>query len=79
MSSLAKAVVYGITSAVLYLLLYLYADHTIALARRAQQGERIWFVAPIVIAFVFSFVHGAFTGHFWDAIGLRPAGKKRGT
>jgi predicted membrane-bound dolichyl-phosphate-mannose-protein mannosyltransferase len=77
MSSLAKAVSYGAASAALYVLLYLYADETVALARRTHEGERIWFLVPIVIAFVFSYVHGAFTGHFWDAIGLSPAGKKR--
>jgi predicted membrane-bound dolichyl-phosphate-mannose-protein mannosyltransferase len=77
MSSLFKAVVYGAASVVLYLLLYLYADETVELARRTHEGERIWFLVPIVIAFVFSYVHGAFTGHFWDAIGLSPAGKKR--
>jgi predicted membrane-bound dolichyl-phosphate-mannose-protein mannosyltransferase len=77
MSSLVKAVLYGAASAALYVLLYLYADQTVELARRAQQGEHIWFLAPIVIAFVFSYVHGNFTAHFWDAIGLNPAGKKR--
>jgi predicted membrane-bound dolichyl-phosphate-mannose-protein mannosyltransferase len=76
MSSLFKAVVYGAASVVLYLLLYLYADETVELARRTHEGERIWFLVPIVIAFVFSYVHGAFTGHFWDAIGLSPAGKQ---
>jgi len=30
------------------------------------------FLIPIVIALVFSFVHGAFTGAFWDAVGLKP-------
>ncbi len=78
MSSLVKAVLYGAASAALYVLLYLYADQTVEFARRAQQGEHFWFLAPIVIAFVFSYVHGTFTAHFWDAIGLNPAGKKRG-
>jgi hypothetical protein len=77
MSSLLKAVLYGAASVALYVLLYCYADETVELARRTHEGEKIWFLAPIVIAFVFSYVHGAFTGHFWDAIGLGPAGKKR--
>jgi hypothetical protein len=78
MSSLVKAVLYGAASVALYVLLYLHAEQTVELARRTQEGEKIWFLAPIVIAFVFSYVHGAFTGHFWDAIGIGPATKKRG-
>lgn len=30
-----------------------------------------WFLAPVAIAFVFSFVHGAFTGLFWDVLGVK--------
>jgi len=77
MSSLVKAVVYGAASLALYALLFLYADETVELARRTREGEKIWLLVPIVIAFAFSLVHGAFTGSFWDAIGLRPADKKR--
>lgn len=36
-----------------------------------------WHVAlPILIALVISFVHGAFTGLFWEAMGLRAATQK---
>jgi hypothetical protein len=77
MSSLVKAVMYGAASLALYALLFLYADETVELARRTREGEKIWLLVPIVIAFAFSLVHGAFTGSFWDAIGLRPADKKR--
>ena len=32
-----------------------------------------WFVfAPIALAFALSYAHGAFTGLFWDTVGLRP-------
>lgn len=77
MGSLVKAVLYGAASLALYVLLYLYADETVELARRTQQGEKIWFLVPIAIAFVFSYAHGAFTGYFWDAVGLKPADKNR--
>lgn len=73
--SLAKAVAYGVVSAVLYVLLFVYADETVEIARRTREGERWLFVVPIAIAFVFSFVHGAFTGYFWDAIGFKAADK----
>ena len=77
MSSLARAIVYGAASLALYVLLFLYADETVELARRTREGEKIWFLVPIVIAFAFSLAHGAFTSSFWNAIGLKPAGKKR--
>lgn len=32
---------------------------------------------PIVTAFAFSFVHGAFTGHFWTVLGIEAAKKKK--
>jgi hypothetical protein len=32
-----------------------------------------WYpLLPVVTAFVFSFAHGAFTGYFWEALGVRP-------
>lgn len=77
MGSLVKAVLYGAASIALYVLLYLYADETVELARRTQGGEKIWFLVPIAIAFVFSYVHGAFTGYFWDAVGLKAADRNR--
>lgn len=76
-SELTKAVAYGIGSAALYFLLFAYADETVELARRAREGETILFLVPIAIAFVFSLVHGAFTGAFWAAVGLRPANRKK--
>ncbi len=77
MRSVVKAVVCGAASVALYVLLFAYADETVAMARRTREGETLLFLVPIVIAFVFSLVHGAFTGYFWDAIGLKPAAKKR--
>lgn len=32
---------------------------------------------PISIAFAVSFAHGAFTGLFWEMMGLRPAAKSK--
>lgn len=32
---------------------------------------------PIAVAFVFSFVHGSFTGNFWTVIGVEAAKKKK--
>lgn len=77
MTSLFKAVTYGAASVALYALLFIYSDETVEFARRTREGETVWFLVPILIAFLFSLVHGAFTGSFWDAIGLKPANKKR--
>lgn len=32
---------------------------------------------PIALAFVVSFVHGSFTGHFWTVMGIEAAKKKK--
>lgn len=32
---------------------------------------------PIITAFVFSFIHGTFTGHFWTVLGVEAAKKKK--
>lgn len=47
----------------------------------AQRGQMIagngWHVfAPIAVALIISYTHGAFTGHFWEALGLTAANKK---
>jgi formate-dependent nitrite reductase membrane component NrfD len=32
---------------------------------------------PIVIAFVFSFIHGTFTGKFWTVLGIEAAKREK--
>jgi hypothetical protein len=63
--------VLGTASAGLYLLLFLFSDRLPDLAAATRQGEKLYALVPLIIAMVFSFVHGAFTGHFWDLLGLR--------
>lgn len=58
----------GLVSAVLYGLLFNY-EHEILVA---SVGGSWSFLVPASIALVFSFVHGSFTGAFWDAVGLKP-------
>lgn len=31
-----------------------------------------YFLVPVGIAFIFSLAHGAFTGYFWDLLGVKP-------
>ena len=41
----------------------------------AQGG---WYaLLPIITAFVFSYFHGGFTGHFWTVLGIEAARKKK--
>ena len=61
----------GAVSAGLYFVLYLYSGMLPELAAEARQGNKLYALVPLVIALVFSFVHGAFTGRFWDLLGLR--------
>jgi hypothetical protein len=64
---LTKLAIFGIPSVGLYTLLYAFEDSLLELS--AQGG---WlFIVPVAIAFVFSFVHGGFTSHFWDLLGIR--------
>lgn len=66
----------GVASVLLYALLFWYSDSLTALAQAARQGEKLYAIVPIAIALVFSLVHGAFTAHFWDSLGLRPRNQR---
>lgn len=66
----------GISVLVLYFLLFQYEDEIVRLAELTRQGEKINFIFPILIALVFSFVHGAFTESFWNMLGLKPKGQE---
>ena len=63
----------GIVSGALYLLLYLYEREILSAFTRTDG----WFPAlPVLAALVFSFAHGAFTGYFWEVLGIRGRRKK---
>lgn len=62
----------GGMSAFMYALLYLFSADLVQLAQITHQGNHHYFYVPVVIALVFSFVHGAFTSHFWDMMGIKP-------
>ena len=68
-----QILVYGTISITLYFCLYLFEKQIIELSR---QGEW-YFIVPIAIAFLFSFVHGHFTGQFWDIIGVKAKQMKK--
>jgi hypothetical protein len=66
-------IVMGIISIALYTTLLLKQD---LLNTTFAQGG--WYaLLPIVMAFVFSYFHGSFTGHFWTVLGIEAARKKK--
>lgn len=63
----ARLFVSGVISAGLYLLLYLYEREIMAIFTRS---DGLYPALPVLAALVFSFAHGAFTGYFWEALGV---------
>ena len=70
---LTKTLVYGVVSIGLYTLLYLFNEKILEFSKQGHW----YFVIPIVIAFVFSIVHGNFTGQFWDLFGVKAKTTKK--
>jgi drug/metabolite transporter superfamily protein YnfA len=68
-----KMLVMGALSLALYAALLTHQDLV-----NSTFGRGGWYaVLLIVTAFVFSFVHGAFTGDFWTVLGIEAAKKKK--
>ncbi len=67
-NAVIRTVLLGIASTMLYLLLYSFEE---PLLTYSQQGGWFFLVLVVVIAFIFSFVHGAFVNHFWDILGVK--------
>lgn len=70
---LIRTVSYGAVSLLLYFLLYHFHDEVLDYSRQGQW----FFIVPISIAFVFSVVHGNFTGQFWDLFGVKAKTTKK--
>ena len=67
---LLQTISLGALSAVLYFLVYYFEDWI--LERSGGFAVNGWyFLAPIFIALIFSAVHGVFTSHFWEILGIR--------
>jgi hypothetical protein len=68
-------IVMGIISIALYTTLLLKQD---LLNNTFAKGG--WYaLLPIIMAFVFSYFHGSFTGSFWTVLGIEAARKKKET
>lgn len=70
---LIQTLVYGAISIGLYFCLYLFANDILELSRQGHWN----FIVPIAIAFVFSWIHGNFTGQFWDLFGVKAKAAKK--
>lgn len=66
-------VVTGIISVALYAALLLKQD----LINSTFAKGGLFAFLPIITAFVFSYIHGTFTGHFWTVLGIEAAKKKK--
>jgi hypothetical protein len=64
---LARMVVLGIVTGIMYWLLFANEAQVLSLS---SQGKWAFWI-PVSIALVFSFAHGAFTGEFWDVLGVK--------
>ena len=68
-----KLIVMGIISIALYSTLLLKQD----LVNSTFAKGGMYALLPIITAFVFSFVHGSFTGNFWTELGIEAAKKMK--
>ncbi len=69
---IGKMIAYGLGSVVLYTLLLTNQD----LINQTFTRGGLYALLPIATAFIFSIVHGNFTGNFWTVLGVE-ARKKR--
>ena len=68
----AKAIMFGALSLTLYMLLFVYES---SINSNFARGG-LFALLPIGAAFMFSFVHGSFTGSFWSVLGVEASKKK---
>lgn len=69
-----STIVTGVLSVALYSALLLHQDEVNGTCARAGA----YAVLPILTAFLFSFVHGTFTGRFWSVLGIEASSTKGG-
>ncbi len=70
-----KMILTGAASVALYATLLLHQDEVNGTFARAG----MYAFLPILTAFVFSFIHGTFTGHFWTVLGVEASKGKGGS
>lgn len=68
-----KTIFMGVISIGLYAVLLLKQD----IINEYVGNGGLYAFLPILTAFIFSFVHGTFTGNFWTVLGVEAAKKKK--
>ncbi len=63
----------GLLSIALYAFLLIKQD----IITKYFSAGGMYAVLPIATAFLFSFVHGSFTGNFWTVLGIEASKKKK--
>jgi hypothetical protein len=66
-----KMIFFGCLSGLLYAELFRFQIVINHFAELTREGEKIDFLIPIGIAFLFSYVHGAFATYSWQSLGLK--------
>lgn len=69
---LGKTMILGIISVMLYAILLMNQD---IINSYFGKGS-LYAILPIITAFIFSVVHGSFTGNFWTVLGVEAKKKK---
>jgi hypothetical protein len=71
-----RFVLYGLGSAACYAWLFANLNDLSVMSQFTRTDG--WYpLLPVVTAFVFSFFHGAFTGLFWEVLGVTAKAPKR--
>lgn len=70
---IGKMVFFGAISIVLYVILL----SKQGLINQYFGNGGLYAVLPIITAFIFSFIHGNFTGNFWTVLGIEAAKKNK--
>ncbi len=68
-----KMILMGVISILLYAALLLKQD----VINKYFANGGIYALLPIATAFIFSIVHGSFTGNFWTVLGIEASKKRR--
>lgn len=69
----ASLIIMGIISIALYSALLMKQD---VINEYVGRGG-LYAILPIITAFIFSIVHGTFTGNFWTVLGIEAAKKRK--
>lgn len=69
-----SAIAMGAVSVGMYVMLFVKQD----LVNETFGRGGVYALLPIATAFLFSFVHGSFTGSFWTALGIEAANSRGG-